>query len=517
LIITPLQFNETIQSLVDWKLRSGLSTKVLTVEFISENFQGRDLAEKIRSAIKYEYYFSGVKWVLLVGDSDSIPPRCVYVPDNASEYSPFEANKTVSDLYYACLEGNWDQDEDGIYGEFSLDDEVDWTPEVYVGRLPVNNIEELKTVLSKIIDYHTKPEKNNWASTFLLLGAVLNYDFEDNWGKSTDGAYLNNFLESEYIPDYFNKIRLYESTYDYCNFDNLTTENVVSKLNLGASLVNWFGHGNPNGLLRKILADENQTEFELVFSIYDSPLLKNIGKYSFWYSCACSSAAFDYPDSRCLGEELLLLQNGGAISYIGSTRLMWYAINSTTNYDQEITFIFWEKFFEDPNHTPSAIYEAIQYCATNWESKNYLTDPKCRKDLLGKVLLGDPQLSIWVNNPKEMDVILPTSIVPGEKFRITVRDERGIPLSGVLVCASINNDYRYGETNDQGRVEFVAPDSFHEIEVTMSKKGFIVFKSPIVREEERPDSILCFIVIGVLLIAAIIAAYIITRAQKYGY
>jgi hypothetical protein len=111
-------------------------------------------AAYIRNAIKYYHQENGTEFVILGGDVNVIPIRYVYNPDNTQAGDQAEAFPSTpldyaytykpTDHYYACLEGTWDNDNDGKFGEMGIVgtsvDEVDWTAEVYVGRIPAINV-----------------------------------------------------------------------------------------------------------------------------------------------------------------------------------------------------------------------------------------------------------------------------------------------------------------------------------------------------------------------------------------
>ncbi|KKK65288.1 hypothetical protein LCGC14_2975670, partial [marine sediment metagenome] len=152
LIIIPnnSDFNNTVKPLMEWKNEKGVKTIILSNFSL---YEGRDDAERIRNMIKSYYAKENIQWVLLAGDTDVLPIRMVYNPDvdrwmeSQSESVGGEYYKPT-DFYYADLSGTWDSDEDGEWGESPEDneygiDEIDWTPDVYVGRFPASSVEEL--------------------------------------------------------------------------------------------------------------------------------------------------------------------------------------------------------------------------------------------------------------------------------------------------------------------------------------------------------------------------------------
>jgi hypothetical protein len=104
--------NETMRSqferLAQWKTESGVPAVVRTMEFIRQQYPaGADDAERVRAFIRDAYSRWGTKWVLLGGDTDVIPVRYGYT-------TFFSGNYIANDLYYACLDGNWNADGDSI-------------------------------------------------------------------------------------------------------------------------------------------------------------------------------------------------------------------------------------------------------------------------------------------------------------------------------------------------------------------------------------------------------------------
>ncbi|MGQ4875676.1 MAG: C25 family cysteine peptidase, partial [Promethearchaeia archaeon] len=167
IIITPdiSGFVNAVKPLSDWKNKKGVKTVILSNY---SQYEGSDGPEKIRNMIKSYYEKYNIRWVLLAGDAqeDILPIREVYNPDTVR----WKENEAVgdeyykpTDYYYADLTGDWDNDKDGKYGEAPQDnsngvDEIDWYPEVYVGRLPADSKSELETMVNKSLKYETDPQ-----------------------------------------------------------------------------------------------------------------------------------------------------------------------------------------------------------------------------------------------------------------------------------------------------------------------------------------------------------------------
>jgi photosystem II stability/assembly factor-like uncharacterized protein len=103
-IITDTAFKSDFERLADWRLEQGFIPTIATTNNIAASYSGDDLPKKIREYIKAAYQYWGTTFVLLGGDVQYVPHR---VCDTSY----------ASDLYYSDLEGSWDENGNGIYGE----------------------------------------------------------------------------------------------------------------------------------------------------------------------------------------------------------------------------------------------------------------------------------------------------------------------------------------------------------------------------------------------------------------
>jgi len=199
IIITNSTLQSEFERLTDHKAFYVDGTNVYTVSWIYSNYSGVDNQEKIRNFIKDMYTNNGTKYVLLGGDVSVVPYRGFYI----SCYG-YTDTDMAADMYYAHLDGTWDNDSDGRYGEPG---EEDWYAEVAVGRAPVETVAETQNFVSKVYLYekNAKPEKvqfhqarvqsgNSPDSTCLAYncddwvpsGWTMNYLFEEDGHISKD-------------------------------------------------------------------------------------------------------------------------------------------------------------------------------------------------------------------------------------------------------------------------------------------------------------------------------------------
>lgn len=309
--------------------KESLGYRVLVVtedDFLSLTGQAPNRrAEKIRQWLKNNYAPMGIKYVLLIGDprpfesvEGDIPMKMCWPRHNETTY-----RQAPTDYFYADLTGNWDKNGDEIYGQWGVDypvsGGVDFTPEVYVGRIPVYNADyaALDSILQKIISYELSPIID-WRRSALLPMA-----FSDS---STDGARLSQQMRDDYLnPRGYSSWRMYQqATVGSCADSKYPSEEELhggtvvrdrwAAGNYG--IVCWWAHGSPtaagigySGCSGGLLFDSSQSA-----SLDDA-------HPSFTYQCSCLNAEPETSGNLAYS----VLKNGG-IGTVSATRVSWYYV-----------------------------------------------------------------------------------------------------------------------------------------------------------------------------------------------
>ena len=247
LIITSNSFASILTPLIQHKESHGINTTLVTVKEIykDDSIQGRDNPEKIKYFIKDAMEKWGITYVMLVGDFRQVPIRYTHLEtDKGGTYEELEF---ATDLYYSDIfnaTGNfssWDTDLDEIYGEWpdrvSMQDEVDLSPDVYIGRLACMFKSEVKTMVEKIIDYEENAYGSDWFNTMIVCGGDT-FDKSLEGGTDYDEGEVANEKALEYMTG-FNPVKIYAS------LGNLTTKNMHNTICKGSGFLYFVGHGNP--------------------------------------------------------------------------------------------------------------------------------------------------------------------------------------------------------------------------------------------------------------------------------
>ncbi len=287
-------------------------------------------AEKIRQWLKNNYVSLGIKYVLLIGNpapyesgEGDIPMKMCWPRYGAGD----GYENAPTDAFYADLTGNWDINGDGLYGEwsdFTTSGGVDFSSEVYVGRIPVYsaNYAALDSILQKTIDYETS------GSTAWRKSALLPMSFSD---ASTDGAYLGEQMKNNYLSsNSYSTWRMYQQgasgscTLDsiFASEEDLRGGSVVPNRWAGSDfgIVSWWGHGSSQSAN---VGYGSCVDGSFMLSSY-APSLDDTHP-SFTYQCSCLNG---YPeDSGNL--QYAILKKGG-IATVSATRVSWYYTGQTS-------------------------------------------------------------------------------------------------------------------------------------------------------------------------------------------
>lgn len=361
----------TLQDLMDYKRSKGLNPLLVTVgeiilnpdykvngkwgdnnpdnPFYTHEINGDtstfdDKAARIRNFIRYAYSELGAEYVLLAGDADGyddsdniIPARGLFADEDGLPLSgsmAYETDDIPSDVYYACLDGNFNYDGDSHFGEcaeFNDEaeiDEADLYAEVWVGRACADSTQEISNFVEKTIAYE-ETTNDPYISEILFIGEELGSLFYTNWG----GEYKDQV--EGYVPPQYNLEKMYDQIYQFEYGRNWYPEELFELLNNDPPhIINHDGHGH--------------VHYGLRFGIDGAAELTN-DKYFFLYSHSCLTGSFDngyddhYYEDDCLAEYFTVETNHGAFAVIMNAR---YGLGS-----------------EDTIESPSGLYDESFYKA----------------------------------------------------------------------------------------------------------------------------------------------------------
>jgi len=418
----------TLQALVAQKQSDGMTAGIVHTDWIYSTYSGdrpdggSDNQTRIRNFIIDAYNTWGTRYVLLAGDADPVDvggeSGDLLVPHRGLTIDAgFEADYDIpSDLYYGCLDGTFDYDADGDYGEPTDGPgggDVDLLAEVHIGRAPVDSLQEVSAFVAKQFAYASAaPPRDIW-----MVGEYLGFGGVAEWGGNLkdeikDGADIHGYATVGFLD------ALASPTYDvYTLYDrddpgsDWPASDVIDVINQGSHVINHMGHANVTYVMKLVNSD--------VDALTNS-------SYIILYSQGCYCGSFDnrdsYPDSYysedCISEHLTC-ETHGAVAVIANSRYGWGVVGSTDGPSQHFDREFWD----------AVLGELILEIGpanddSKWDQVGYIG-----LDLIGRWcayetnLFGDPQLCLRIGVSSWGSISLDRSAYPiGDTADIMVLD-----------------------------------------------------------------------------------------------
>jgi hypothetical protein len=297
-IITLDSLTSAVTPLVDWESAKGRSVNVVTTDWIDNNYEGYDLAAKMRAFLLEKYPSSewGIEYVCLIGGYDDVPMRRTAIDIGYGE--------PETDYYYAELSlpdsESWDANGNHQYGENS--DPIDFETEINVGRIPWSDPDTVQSICEKSVAY----EQNNddsFKKNILLLAAFF-------WDDTDNAVLMEAKVDQEWMTDW-TMTRLYEdaqSSYP-CDF-NLDYNNVKSVWSTGTyAFVDWAGHGSPDACYELYPSQPFVDEATCTLLNDDYPAII--------FADACSNSD---TDELNIGQAML---KQGGVGFLGATKVAY--------------------------------------------------------------------------------------------------------------------------------------------------------------------------------------------------
>ncbi len=373
------------QALVDAKSQIGLNTKIMSLQEIYQNHNGMNPQERIRNFVKFAYNNWGTDYVLLAGDEDKVPIKQVYVKDATQQ------GDVPCDLYYACL------DSPAPDGTSSCD----LTAEVFVGRAPVDNTQEVSNFVKKTIGY--MQTNDDYINNALWLGEVLRFGgdaeygsnlIEQSIGHCADDGYITNGLPEKIWDDEgYTVERWYDTESNHGGNERAwTRDTLVDKINENSvHLINHIGHGNwPRSMrLYSCPSDEN-----------DVARLTNTN-YFFFYSQGCSAGSFDKnhifdgDPYECFAEEIIVNRDNGAFATILNSRYGFQYRHSTDGPNNRYSRQFWDALYGENKPILGQAFHDSKH-----DNFFKIDDTGMLWGYYTVVLIGDPSIMIKGTNQK---------------------------------------------------------------------------------------------------------------------
>lgn len=292
---------------------TGLNVKVVTTDKIYEEFSsGKQDISAIRNFVRYIYENASsenkrLKYLCLFGDTsvdmknrladnNNIVPT-FHTPSSTSTFTSY-----MSDDFFVSM----DPEEGNL-----ISDVVEAKLDLVVGRILADNVPLANTVVDKVINYASKESYGNWRNSFVLISDDVDELYEYRALEVTLDS-IGDRVTAE--KPYINVKKIHSDAFQQetsagGNRYPEVTEAIINSIEVGALIVNYFGHGGEDGLAK-----------EFIFTKTTGQNLQNANRYPCIVTVTCEFTKFDNPLRITGGELTYWNSDGGAVSLITTTR-----------------------------------------------------------------------------------------------------------------------------------------------------------------------------------------------------
>jgi len=390
LIVTGNQYVEGFEEYVDYYDSIGWRTRIATVDEIYSTMEGCDNAEKVRNYVIQEYQDNGISTLILGGDISIVPYRGLYCYVS-NEYEDYGI---PADLYFAGLDGTWNDNGNSWWGEIGEDDLL---PEIGVARLPFNNAQEQHNMIHKSMSYQKNP----------VLGEFQHVTFGSEWMSDTGPTYGSQYLNMcvGYHDEHGYTTNGIPASYDFNVVDELNGANIGPDLraaiNLGGQYTHHAGHANSDYVAGWYNWDITDGNFSHVNGVEHN--------YTFFHSHGCICGSFDVD---CIMERMVTIQNF-CVAAIGNSRYGWFSPGTTNgpsaHLHREMTDA---QYNEKMPNLALALMEAKTQTAP-WVNALSGENAALRWNFYDLNVLGDGAVATWLAEPRNVTVNCPETLTLG--------------------------------------------------------------------------------------------------------
>lgn len=409
-ILTSTALEARFTPVLNWLKKTGFWAETRTTSWVSANYAGRDLQEKIRNFVRDYFTNYGMKYILLAGDHSIIPSR------QARAVVGSYTGDIPCDLYYLDLQWSWDGNNDNIFGEASVDT-VDLYYDLYGGRWPVETTAELDTLIRKFFTYVKSPNIG-YQKRMLLPAATLwsgynHLQSQDSIANMSPAGWTDRVIDMAS-----------DDAWRYATRDSLNT---------GFGYTHLVGHGNDNGVYIG----------GPMYYYTDPATQTNYDKLTIANSIACYPGNFETND--CLAEKMMLAR-GSAIAVMMNSRYGWGQPPSLGPSERQDMRFFDYLLNKDSvriarcHQASKEAYRSYAYSQQVWRWCHYELN-----------LFGEPQMMMWKDNPTTMTVSFANPIYVGSQtFSVNV-SSGGSPIQSAIVSLWKGSEvFARGVTNSSG-------------------------------------------------------------------
>ena len=409
-----------IGEFVSWKRRKGFDVRLVPFSTIGSENPNTCSYPELKA------------WADAIWDSDR--PEVMLLIGDEDETLACPTSFVVS------VEG----DHDVTDHDLTLQEGDDYLPEFLVGRMSVDNVQQLVTVARKPVVHESQTPVDDSECDWHKRGLVVSCNYADN-GQ----APISPNLTSRWLIDKMRANGFCMTPADSVFYPPISDGGtpIGGALNSGRGIVSYRGWANSNGW---VFPAFDRDDISALSNGYRMPIVA---------SFVCQTGAFGGEETvldPCFGERFLQFGNlqtlGGAVAFVGPSDL-----HTRTQFNNPVCSGFFNAIFDlDLTSVGSALL--------NGKLELYRGYPLTRDDPYEAFfyfhvynVLGDPDLKIWRNQPRVMSHDAPPSIAAGvQTMDLHVIGQDGEPLENAVVSlvggSSNSRMVARARSDAQGRV-----------------------------------------------------------------
>ena len=431
-IITHPDYESQAQELADWKTAKGIPAGVYTTTWVEANYSFADLQQEMRAFLT-DCRDDGTDYVLIFGDDDKVECRNALLVGNAglTEEAP-------SDLYFVDINDTapgadlWNSNGNNIWGEVPYPyqtpqpsgyDQVDYHPDLWVGRASVNTTAEADIFVDKVFIYERIQSVDYFATAPVELR--MGYTTGILWSSPYIPGSASAESISTFIPSgIWEEEKLYEST------GTNSYQNTINMIDAGPHHVYHASHGSQTSMWTA--ASSNYTTAHIMAQTN----ISSGNLPAIWQSISCFIGHLD--DYECCGDAWLNSPDGGGFGNFNSRYGFGNYAGPCTGPSEMLCI----RFYQD--HWQNDIYN---FGIAHGTSMDFYSPPDstymdwCLKEYN---LFGDPELPMWTEVAGSLTVTHVSSISGNTPVNFTVTSG-GNPVENARVCIK-KGDWKTGET-----------------------------------------------------------------------
>lgn len=413
-----------IEPLIEWRRQMGHKVAVVHV---AANANSATVNAEIEEAYQSD---TPPEFVCLVGDAQGGQVNVV-------------AASQTGDYNYSTLDGN------------------DPLPDVAIGRISAATVDQLRSIVNKIVSYETTPYMQNtdWYRQAMVVAGHA--------GNGIGEVHLAHWVRMQLEEYGFDEVRGW-----YWNEDGEAQGNqpfLTDAFRWGISILHYRAFSHMNLLPLAVLTNLPNQE----------------GRWPAVLAISCNTGNFvsdPNGDYQGIGmSEEFLRARGGGIGAIGTA-----TGNTNVRFNNLVAAGVWK-----------GVYQLRMYCLgwglnqgkfEIWRTYHGFDDAYLNF-MDWNNLMGDPGTSIWTDVPQRIEVVYPEGVaVSSNLVEVEVVDAAdGNPVSDAQVCLYRTDDFQIvGQTDAEGKVYLKIPDGIESgtAKITVVKhnvypyRGEIEFDAP---------------------------------------